>query len=56
MGYRLTDLGEVTIDFLFNTYIPYELTPFVILDRYLTDTRVRAGRLNNSFGYGGLLF
>jgi len=34
-GYRLTDLGSVTIDFLFNSYIPYELKPFVLLDRYL---------------------
>jgi len=34
-GYRLTDLGQVSIDFLFKSYIPYELTPFVHLDRYL---------------------
>jgi len=34
-GYRLTNLGEVSIDFLFKSYIPYELTPFVYLNRYL---------------------
>lgn len=34
-GYRLTDLGEVTIEFLFKSFIPYELVPFMKLNRYL---------------------
>ncbi|MHA1360761.1 MAG: DEAD/DEAH box helicase [Candidatus Helarchaeota archaeon] len=38
-GYRLTDLGQVTIKFLFNSIIQYELTPFIKLNKYLENTR-----------------
>jgi helicase len=34
-GNKLTDLGEVTIDFLFRTFATYELTPFIELNRIL---------------------
>lgn len=44
-GYRLTDLGEVTIDFLFNSFIQYELTPFMKLNRYLD----KVGKVEHNF-------
>jgi len=34
-GNKLTDLGEVTVDFLFRTFAIYELTPFIELNRIL---------------------
>lgn len=41
-GYKLTDLGEVTISFLFNTFSSYELMPFIELNRVLNeDKKVR---------------
>jgi helicase len=41
-GYKLTGLGEVTIDFLFNTFADYQLTPFKKLDDILEkDKKVR---------------
>ncbi|KPV61650.1 MAG: putative ski2-type helicase [Candidatus Bathyarchaeota archaeon BA2] len=36
-GYKLTDLGQVTLRFLFSTFAPYELTPFLELNKYLDD-------------------
>jgi helicase len=36
---KLTDLGKVTIDFLFQTFATYELTPFISLDRILENER-----------------
>jgi len=43
-GYKLTDLGEVTIDFLFKTFAVYELTPFIELNKILEkDKSVRMG-------------
>jgi len=38
-GNKLTDLGEVTIDFLFRTFSFYELTPFITLNRILETER-----------------
>jgi len=38
-GYRLTDLGQVTLDFLFKTFAPYELTPFLQLNRLLDEEK-----------------
>lgn len=41
-GNKLTDLGEVTIDFLFKTFATYELTPFIELNRILeTDKKLK---------------
>jgi helicase len=41
-GNKLTDLGEVTIDFLFRTFATYELAPFLELNKILeTDKKVR---------------
>jgi helicase len=41
-GNKLTDLGEVTIDFLFRTFAIYELTPFITLNKILeTEKKVR---------------
>lgn len=37
-GYKLTPLGNVTLDFLFKTYGQYELGPFHELDTYLEQT------------------
>jgi len=34
-GYKLTDLGQVTLDFLFKTFAPYELAPFLQLNSLL---------------------
>ena len=38
-GFKLTDLGKVTLDFLFSTYGQYELAPFRRLDEYLEETK-----------------
>lgn len=38
-GYKLTDLGQVTLKFLFGTFAPYELAPFLQLNRYLEEQR-----------------
>jgi helicase len=35
VGYKLTGLGEVTIEFLFSTFADYQLTPFKKLDDIL---------------------
>ena len=41
-GNKLTDLGGVTIDFLFRTFAIYELAPFIELNKILeTDKKVR---------------
>lgn len=41
-GNKLTDLGRVTIEFLFQTFSTYELTPFLELNKILeTDKKVR---------------
>lgn len=41
-GYRLAPLGEVTISFLFGTFVNYPLTPFVELNKFLDkDNKVR---------------
>jgi helicase len=43
-GYKLTGLGEATVDFLFRTFALYELTPFVELNKILEkDKTVRMG-------------
>lgn len=34
-GYRLTKLGQVTLDFLFNTFSTYDLDVFLSLDKYV---------------------
>ena len=36
-GYKLTDLGQVTVDFLFRTFASYELTPFIELNKILEE-------------------
>lgn len=36
---KLTDLGQVTIDFLFRTFATYELIPFIALNRILETER-----------------
>lgn len=38
-GYKLTDLGQVTLDFLFGTFASYELAPFLQLNRILDDEK-----------------
>jgi len=35
IGYQLTDLGQVTLDYLFTTFSPYDLVPFLDLKQYL---------------------
>lgn len=41
-GNKLTDLGRVTINFLFQTFSPYELTPFIQLNKILeTDKKLK---------------
>jgi helicase len=35
-GFILTDLGKITLNFLFSTFAPYELVPFMELDKYLS--------------------
>jgi len=41
-GNKLTDLGKVTIDFLFQTFVTYELTPFIELNKILeTDKKLK---------------
>ena len=39
-GYRLLDLGDITIRFLLNTYTNYELDSFIKLNNYLEDAKV----------------
>lgn len=36
-GYRLTDLGKVTLDYLFSTFSPYDLAPFMEIKQYLEE-------------------
>jgi len=37
-GFKLTDLGEVVIEFLFSSYIVYPLDQFIVLNAYLENT------------------
>jgi len=36
-GYNLSELGQVTLDFLFTTFYAYELEPFLHLDKYVSE-------------------
>lgn len=38
-GYKLTDLGKATVDFLFRTFAVYELTPFIELNKILEEEK-----------------
>jgi hypothetical protein len=38
-GFALTDLGKVTLEFLFTTFRQYELTPFQSLDKFLEESK-----------------
>ena len=38
-GFALKDLGKVTLEFLFQTFVQHELTPFQNLDKYLEETK-----------------
>lgn len=44
-GFVLTDFGKITLDFLFRTYEPYELRPFLGLNEYLE----KKGSVETSF-------
>jgi replicative superfamily II helicase len=44
-GFVLTDLGKITLDFLFSTFSPYELAPFIELNKYLS----KEGRVVGDF-------
>ena len=55
-GYQLTKLGQVTLDFLFNTFSTYDLDVFLSLDKYVDEIEELNANYNIIYTISRLFF